>query len=469
MTQPAAHPVQNMPAAQPSTKDGPTSRSPHRQPGLGCLNRNINLGAALLASVVATTSVASDIHSLESITFTHFDITRFDWQTPYGASASASYDGQGPFNGVSASPSVESPPNCGMRCDSASASVSEGMVGAYLNEWADACGAGASASIVYRIPGASGALLTILSVHGAQENVSIRLANGSWQCPDCLSGAGTFEVPPGSDLIIATNTFDGWNGIVGFVLQPVAPDEPAPFVVGAFASASSCCIVDEIVEVEDEWTETDWPRMIPCGWEYGACGKQGCAIFSQADPDPEAMTWRSSIEFEGSSTGWGCASATSRSVARLEVVAPLTLETLELPGGRLAIDGVQRVPSDFPVTLAPGVHTMDFATLDSHDSSRIALTVTTDPDAFADCNSNGEPDGCEIVSTDLADIDRNWLPDTCQRAFGDLNLDGLVDAVDMATLLAAWGSASSPADLNGDGSVNAADISVLLGNWGEIG
>ncbi len=47
----------------------------------------------------------------------------------------------------------------------------------------------------------------------------------------------------------------------------------------------------------------------------------------------------------------------------------------------------------------------------------------------------------------------------------DLNGDGFVDAADLASLLAQWGTAGS-ADFNGDGAVDAADLAALLSNWG---
>ncbi len=51
---------------------------------------------------------------------------------------------------------------------------------------------------------------------------------------------------------------------------------------------------------------------------------------------------------------------------------------------------------------------------------------------------------------------------------GDLNGDGLVNAADLALLLAAWGPAcpGCPEDLNNDGWVNAGDLAILLANWG---
>lgn len=49
----------------------------------------------------------------------------------------------------------------------------------------------------------------------------------------------------------------------------------------------------------------------------------------------------------------------------------------------------------------------------------------------------------------------------------DINRDGRVDALDLATLLSAWGSSNIAADLNDDGVVNALDLSYVLSAWGE--
>lgn len=49
----------------------------------------------------------------------------------------------------------------------------------------------------------------------------------------------------------------------------------------------------------------------------------------------------------------------------------------------------------------------------------------------------------------------------------DLNDDGLVNSLDLATLLNAWGpNPGHPADLDGDGTVGASDLAILLGSWG---
>jgi hypothetical protein len=47
---------------------------------------------------------------------------------------------------------------------------------------------------------------------------------------------------------------------------------------------------------------------------------------------------------------------------------------------------------------------------------------------------------------------------------GDLNGDGIVAAIDLGMLLAAWGQAGT-GDLDGSGSVDGADLAILLANW----
>ncbi len=49
----------------------------------------------------------------------------------------------------------------------------------------------------------------------------------------------------------------------------------------------------------------------------------------------------------------------------------------------------------------------------------------------------------------------------------DFNDDGVVNARDLATLLAAWGPCDGcPEDLNQDGAVDASDLAILLAAWG---
>jgi hypothetical protein len=47
----------------------------------------------------------------------------------------------------------------------------------------------------------------------------------------------------------------------------------------------------------------------------------------------------------------------------------------------------------------------------------------------------------------------------------DLNGTGAIDGLDLAILLAQWGTNGS-ADLNGDGTVSGTDLTFILSAWG---
>jgi alpha-tubulin suppressor-like RCC1 family protein len=66
------------------------------------------------------------------------------------------------------------------------------------------------------------------------------------------------------------------------------------------------------------------------------------------------------------------------------------------------------------------------------------------------------------------DSNEDGVADCVQYRRGDLNIDGAVNARDLVTLLALWGTADPPfGDLNNDGAIGAPDMVVLLGNWGN--
>jgi hypothetical protein len=47
----------------------------------------------------------------------------------------------------------------------------------------------------------------------------------------------------------------------------------------------------------------------------------------------------------------------------------------------------------------------------------------------------------------------------------DANWDAVVDGLDLAIVLSAWGTSFAAADLNGDGAVDGLDLAVILANW----
>ena len=77
--------------------------------------------------------------------------------------------------------------------------------------------------------------------------------------------------------------------------------------------------------------------------------------------------------------------------------------------------------------------------------------------------SSGQWNG---VGSTCDDADGDGVPDICPPGgLGDINLDGFIDGVDLAFVLADWGLAKSPADLSGNGTVGAEDLAILLGAW----
>ncbi|MCH7797135.1 MAG: hypothetical protein IID28_01655 [Planctomycetes bacterium] len=86
-----------------------------------------------------------------------------------------------------------------------------------------------------------------------------------------------------------------------------------------------------------------------------------------------------------------------------------------------------------------------------------------------DCNGNGTPDDCEILSGDVNDLNGNGIPDTCDVP-GDLDGDGTVGITDFLLLLGAWGPCGECgaclADIDGDCQVGINDMLILLGAWG---
>ncbi|MCH7572678.1 MAG: hypothetical protein IH891_07165, partial [Planctomycetes bacterium] len=110
----------------------------------------------------------------------------------------------------------------------------------------------------------------------------------------------------------------------------------------------------------------------------------------------------------------------------------------------------------------------DFNTLVNGGDAVISIE-TFDGIAFDACN------GTSWVSVSLdylalpPDVNNNQIPDSCELANGDSNLDGMINVTDLLSLLAAWGVCGGCAeDTDGDGLVNATDLLTLLGNWGPL-
>ena len=93
----------------------------------------------------------------------------------------------------------------------------------------------------------------------------------------------------------------------------------------------------------------------------------------------------------------------------------------------------------------------------------------------ADCNNDGIVDFGQILDGTFPDANGNGVPDCCDLGvscvlcFGDVSGNRTVDAVDLAALLAAWGTSGQgefDTDVDNSGVVDGADLALLLSAWG---
>ena len=93
----------------------------------------------------------------------------------------------------------------------------------------------------------------------------------------------------------------------------------------------------------------------------------------------------------------------------------------------------------------------------------------------ADCNSDGIVDYGQIRAGELVDANANNIPDCCEQGVsctpcpGDIDESGAVNSVDLAAVLANWGTEGGKyprADVNSDGFINSSDLAAVLSEWG---
>jgi hypothetical protein len=86
-----------------------------------------------------------------------------------------------------------------------------------------------------------------------------------------------------------------------------------------------------------------------------------------------------------------------------------------------------------------------------------------------DCDADGYGDICAIALNVVADLDGNGVPDPCQYAYGDLDLDGDVSSSDVSLVLLSMGEVGDLIeDINRDNVVDSSDVSLVLLNFGPV-
>ncbi|MBM4006358.1 MAG: hypothetical protein FJ292_02155 [Planctomycetes bacterium] len=79
-----------------------------------------------------------------------------------------------------------------------------------------------------------------------------------------------------------------------------------------------------------------------------------------------------------------------------------------------------------------------------------------------DCDGNGTPDWQDIANG-AEDLDRDGQIDTCERARGDVNLNGVVNQNDLFYVLGLWDSPLvSFGDADQDGEISGGDLALVL-------
>ena len=87
-------------------------------------------------------------------------------------------------------------------------------------------------------------------------------------------------------------------------------------------------------------------------------------------------------------------------------------------------------------------------------------------DSSTDCNGDGIDDSCQM--TLAMDSNSDGRLDHCQYVFGDLDLSGFVDGVDLGLMLVKWGNPNPGIpDPTGDGLFDGSDLGLMLVHWGS--
>lgn len=157
------------------------------------------------------------------------------------------------------------------------------------------------------------------------------------------------------------------------------------------------------------------------------------------------------------------------------VTVPVNFTFVATALGQPVGDGVP-TPGVLPLTgrLVEGTNSVSLSLAISDSSSTnepvvadpfvdvpLALPTVIPTGGTANLLLSGDVTSIALSQTLVADLD---VAGTRQAVPGDLNNDGMVNAVDLSILLSNWGT-TGLGDINGDGTVGAADLSILLSNW----
>jgi hypothetical protein len=395
-----------------------------------------------------------------------------------------SYNGTGPFNGISVGTGG---------CDLCTAYVSAGSGGAVSpagpNTWRLSVTGGGTyapqAVARIRLRNPSGGPMQLWSGAGQGDpfdwnSVSFRLVDNSW-------GAGVWDaweyeakglplpVPAGADFE-AVLTSDGqpdyidYNWAYHFTLESAggsqAPTVISAEVIGSWDYSGPSAAYQPFQQVSGgvPLDQLDCAGEYQLKDEYTAWAEYLCPLTNSPATGASAGLLLRADRVD--SCDWMDIATIAR--ATLTITEPVQVLGASMGGGTLRLDGAVLHASSFPLMLAVGQRVFEWTVGGGEASALLHLRAFDTAFALQSCLGGGETNACRILESDAPDIDRNWLPDDCQRAMGDLTLNGIVDSGDLAMVLSAWNTIDPDADLNDDGIVAASDIMELLNRWGPL-
>ncbi len=271
--------------------------------------------------------------------------------------------------------------------------------------------------------------------------------------PRVIQGANlTATVAVQNVVVVATNigsdeldyTVSGVAGLIGGASSGIAPLAPA--VANAVFSVNTGTI--GVLEVEAQVTSSS--EAVQNG---AIVLPTSCVVLSRAKPSWQSTslvtsitvplsiaTGSSPVNFDVPLHNYGWQSLQSK----------LDADFISFPAGS-ALSRVGGLPMSVAGT--PGLLHLRLNPV----GLPIGLTTINATLLTSDEDIPGEGDGSLSLSIAVTVGD--------QSQPGDINGDGVVDATDLAILLAQWGGPGS-ADIDHSGVVDGNDLATLLGNWG---
>ena len=281
---------------------------------------------------------------------------------------------------------------------------------------------------------------------------------------DCVAGAEA--------VMLVRTSGSLWMSVGGQLFEKgdtvmLQAGESVTFNVGAEGDAQVLIVGGSLaLVVSDGWVYLgESGGSCPCEWDWPSGG--GCG--EGADPSPPCISG-------GGDGVWASVTATAITAEVQGISSKMVVSAFAGCYFLLTSDCCVEYVSCSDgscggqlLYLQAGWHGVGISTQSYHSSSM--QLYFTQCDGGLDCNNNGLNDRFEIFQAEwqgvYLDSDYDTQLDSCERAAGDLNLDGSVGSADLAILLDDWWSGGNSNDINGDGVVNGFDLTTLLYFWGE--